>query len=45
MMISASFVPPTIILDIGLMAILVVVAFAVVRIRSLFAIVMLQGVL
>ena len=44
MMISASFVPPTIILDIGLMAILVVVAFAVVRIRSLFAIVMLQGV-
>ena len=36
--------PPTIILDIGLMAMLVVVAFAIVRLRSLFAIVMLQGV-
>ncbi len=36
--------PPTLILDIGLMAILVVVAFAIVRMRSLFAIVMLQGV-
>lgn len=43
-MMMASFVPPTIILDIGLMAILVVVAFAVVRMRSLFGIVMLQGV-
>ena len=36
--------PVTLILDIGLMAILVVVAFAIVRLRSLFAIVMLQGV-
>lgn len=36
--------PSTIILDIGLMAMLVVVAFAIVRLRSLFAIVMLQGV-
>ncbi len=35
---------PTIILDIGFMAMLVVVAFAIVRLRSLFAIVMLQGV-
>lgn len=35
---------PTIILDIGLMALLVVVAVAIVRMRSLFAIVMLQGV-
>lgn len=35
---------PTLILDIGLMTILVVVAFAIVRMRSLFAIVMLQGV-
>ena len=35
---------PIIILDIGLMAMLVVVAFAIVRMRSLFAIVMLQGV-
>ena len=34
----------TLILDIGLMTILVVVAFAIVRLRSLFAIVMLQGV-
>jgi len=41
---AASFVPPTIILDLALMAILVVVAFAIVRMRSLFAIVMLQGV-
>ncbi len=39
-----SNVPPTLILDIGLMAMLVVVAFSVVRLRSLFAIVMLQGV-
>lgn len=36
--------PSTILLDIGLMAMLVVVAFAIVRLRSLFAIVMLQGV-
>ena len=36
--------PPTLILDIGLMAILVVVAFAIIRMRALFAIVMLQGV-
>lgn len=36
--------PPTFILDIGLMALLVVVAFAIVRMRSLFVIVMLQGV-
>jgi len=36
--------PSTLILDIGLMGILVVVAFAIVRLRSLFAIVMLQGV-
>lgn len=35
--------PSVIILDIGLMAMLVVVAFAIVRMRSLFAIVMLQG--
>ena len=37
-------IPPVIILDIGLMVMLVVVAFAIVRLRSLFAIVMLQGV-
>ena len=35
---------PTMILDVGLMALLVVVAFAIVRMRSLFGIVMLQGV-
>ena len=35
---------PTIILDVGLMAMLVVVAFSIVKLRSLFAIVMLQGV-
>jgi len=35
---------PTMILDIGLMALLVVIAFAIVRMRSLFGIVMLQGV-
>lgn len=34
----------TILLDIGFMTMLVVVAFAIVRLRSLFAIVMLQGV-
>ena len=39
-----SNIPPTLILDMGLMAMLVVVAFSVVRLRSLFAIVMLQGV-
>lgn len=41
---KAHALPPTLILDIGLMAILVIVAFAIVRLRSLFAIVMLQGV-
>ena len=35
---------PTMILDIGLMTLLVVIAFAIVRMRSLFGIVMLQGV-
>ena len=35
---------PTIILDIGLITMLLVVAFAIIRMRSLFAIVMLQGV-
>ncbi|PHR59166.1 MAG: cation:proton antiporter [Robiginitomaculum sp.] len=35
---------PELILNLGLMAMLIVVAFAVVRMRSLFAIVMLQGV-
>ncbi|MBC6403232.1 MAG: DUF4040 domain-containing protein [Hyphomonadaceae bacterium] len=34
----------TLILDVGFMAMLVVVAFAIVRLQSLFAIVMLQGV-
>lgn len=34
----------TIFLDFGLLALLVIVAFAIVRMRSLFAIVMLQGV-
>ncbi len=41
---AATFTAPTIILDIGLMAMLVVIAFSIVRLRSLFAIVMLQGV-
>jgi len=36
--------PSTLILDIGLITILVCVAFMIVRLRSLFAIVMLQGV-
>jgi len=36
--------PSTLILDIGLLAILVIVALMIVRMRSLFAIVMLQGV-
>ena len=44
MIMASSFVPPTMILDLALMAMLVVVAFAIVRMRSLFAIVMLQGV-
>ena len=39
-----SYITPGFILDIGLLAMLVVVAFAIVRLRSLFAIVMLQGV-
>ena len=41
---SASFTPPTILLDISLLAILVIVAVSIVRMRSLFGIVMLQGV-
>jgi len=41
---STSFVPSVLLLDISLLAILVIVAFAVVRMRSLFGIVMLQGV-
>lgn len=41
---TSSFVPPVILLDISLMAILVVVAVSIVRMRSLFGIVMLQGV-
>lgn len=41
---TSTFLPPTILLDIALMAILVIVAFAIVRMRSLFGIVMLQGV-
>ena len=44
MIMASSFVPPTMILDLALMAMLVVVAFTIVRLRSLFAIVMLQGV-
>jgi len=39
-----SNISPILFLDMGLLAMLVVVAFAVVRLRSLFAIVMLQGV-
>ncbi|WP_409433464.1 DUF4040 domain-containing protein [Litorimonas sp. RW-G-Af-16] len=35
---------PTLILNLGLLALLVIVAFSIVRMRSLFAIVMLQGV-
>ena len=38
------FVVPVLLLDMSLLALLVVVAFAIVRLRSLFAIVMLQGV-
>ncbi len=41
---AASFTPPTLLLDISLMAILVIVAVSIVRMRSLFGIVMLQGV-
>ena len=44
MIMASSFVPSTMILDLALMAMLVVVALAIVRLRSLFAIVMLQGV-
>lgn len=43
-MIMASFIPPVILLDVALMAMLVVIAFAIIRMRSLFGIVMLQGV-
>ena len=39
-----SFTVPVLLLDGSLLALLVVVAFAIVRMRSLFAIVMLQGV-
>ncbi len=39
-----AFVVPTMLLDISFLALLVVVAFAIVRMRSLFGIVMLQGV-
>ena len=39
-----AFVVPVLLLDVCLLALLVVVAFAIVRMRSLFAIVMLQGV-
>ena len=41
---ASGAVLPTMILDIGLMTLLVVIAFAIVRMRSLFGIVMLQGV-
>ena len=41
---ASSFTPPVILLDISLMAILVIVAISIVRMRSLFGIVMLQGV-
>ena len=44
MIAAASFVPPTMILDLSLLAILVIVAFAIVRMRGLFGVVMLQGV-
>lgn len=39
-----SFAVPVLLLDVSLLAILVVVAFAIVRMRSLFGVVMLQGV-
>lgn len=42
--IAAAINVPTIVLDLGLMALLAVVALAIVRMRSLFAVVMLQGV-
>lgn len=41
---GSAFTPSIILLDISLMAILVVVAVSIVRMRSLFGIVMLQGV-
>lgn len=41
---ESGFVVPILLLDISLMALLVVVAFAIVKMRSLFGIVMLQGV-
>jgi multicomponent Na+:H+ antiporter subunit B len=44
MMLASYATAPTIILDLALMAILIIVAFSIVRMRSLFAIVMLQGV-
>lgn len=44
MIFASNPTPPTMLLDLSLMAILVIVAFAIVRMRSLFAIVMLQGV-
>ncbi len=40
----SAYLTPAFILDVGLLAMLVVVALAIVRLRSLFAIVMLQGV-
>ncbi len=43
-MIMASAAPSVLILDIGFMAMLVVVAMAIIRLKSIFAIVMLQGV-
>ena len=42
--VEPAFVVPVLLLDISLLALLVVVAFAIVRMRSLFGIVMLQGV-
>jgi len=42
--VEPNFVVPVLLLDISLLALLVVVAFAIVRMRSLFGIVMLQGV-
>lgn len=41
---ASSYTPSVLLLDISLLAILVIVAFAIVRMRSLFGIVMLQGV-
>ncbi len=42
--VASAYTPSPLILDISLLAILVIVAFAIVRMRSLFGIVMLQGV-